>query len=342
MSDLIKINNSDEQRKLVFLECETMQSEGVSEISSRTVAARPGISKGKSTISKFVTEWHTLKDAKLMEVLEQTRMSPHFVTALNTEIDNRMSEQATVLKATIERQNTELRNLTEDLTSTEQQLMNAQVETSELKTKTTEIQTEHKNLNNKYNETVELLNNKYNEETARLNKSIIETNGKVESLHSRLNTKTEELGKQRNIAETKETENNNLNKEMNELNKVSRKQNDEITHHKQESSGLKQKVIGQENELKSKDEIIKLHLAQIKDANQSLSGMQTKIDTMGSNATSTASELATANINVSTLTIQLLNAEQNKTKLEQEIVKSEAKLEQERSKNIVKLQKDKK
>jgi chromosome segregation ATPase len=317
MSDSIKINNSDEQRKLVFLECETMQSEGVVEISSRTVAARPGINWGKSTISKFVTEWHTLKDAKLIEVLEQTRMSPHFVTALNTEIDNRMAEQATVLKATIERQRTELRNLTEDLAATEQELTTAQVAASELKTKTTEVQTEHKNLNAKYNETVETLNNKYNEETARLNKSIIESNGKIEVLHTRLNDKTEELGQQRNVAETNQKENNNLTQKMNELNKVSRSQSDEITTNKQAISGLEQKVIGQENELKSKDQMIKLHLNQTNEISQSLSASQAKIEAMNSNAISAASDLASTNTKVSTLQVQLENAEKNVARLEQ-------------------------
>jgi chromosome segregation ATPase len=320
-----KHSSNDEKRKLIFLECETMQGEGVSEISSRTVAARPQINWGKSTISKFVTEWHTLKDAKLMEVLEQTRMSPHFVTALNTEIDNRMAEQARVLKSTIERQSIELRNLTEDLASTEQNLLKAQVETSELKTKTTEIQTDHKNLNVKYNETVDTLNNKYNEETARLNKSIIELNGKIETLHSRLNDKTEELGKQRNIAESNQTENNNLAKEMNELNKASRKQSEEITNNKQEISGLKQKVIGQENELKSKDEIIKIHLDQAKNTSQFLKDIQSKIETMDSNATTTASELANANTKASTLQVQLDNSEKTVTRLEQEIKKDKNK-----------------
>lgn len=319
-----KENNSsnDEKRKLIFLECETMENENAPDISSRTVAARPGIAWGKSTVSKYVTEWHHIKDGKLLEVLEQTRMSPHFVTALNTEIETRMTDKSEMFKKTIERLGTELKNVTEDLEATELKTTQLEIETSELRVNSAELKTEHKNLNAKYNETVETLNNKYNEETARLNKSIIESNGKIEALHTRLNDKTEELGQQRNVAETNQKENGNLTKEINELNKVSRSQSQEITTNKQAISGLEQKVIGQENELKSKDEMIKLHLNKTNEISQSLSASQAKIEAMNGNAISAASELASTNTKASTLQVQLENAEKNVARLEQEINKN--------------------
>jgi chromosome segregation ATPase len=337
MSDSNKENSSnDEKRKLIFLECETMENENAPDISSRTVAARPGIAWGKSTVSKYVTEWHHIKDGKLLEVLEQTRMSHHFVTALNTEIETRMTDKSEMFKKTIERIGTELKNVTEDLEATELKTTQLEIETSELRVNSAELKTEYKNLNTKYNETVQALSAKYNEmvqtlnakfteETERLNKVILEANGKIEGLHTSLNDKTEELGKQRNIAEYNQTENNNLAKEVNEQNKTLRKQNEEITKNKQEISGLEQKVIGQENELKSKDEIIKIHLNQAKEISQSLKDSQTKVELMDNNATATAGDLANANTRASTLEVQLDNSEKNVTRLEQEIKKNKTK-----------------
>lgn len=254
--------NNNDKRGLIFAECEIMEKEGFSDISSRTVSARQNVKWGKSTVSKFVTEWHNNRDAKKLEIMEQTRLSPIFVEALNREIENRQLEQNNAYKETIERQQSQLMLSNEDLESNENELREAKANAGELAVNRAELKTELKNEQQKYADMYKSLNEKFNEETQKLNARIIELTEKNEELHNGINEKTESLGAANQIAKTAADEVLSLNKTVADLAIESKNKQEEISVFKTEVATLKEQSTSLKHDIKSKDDLVKLHKEQ--------------------------------------------------------------------------------
>ena len=92
-----------------------------------------------------------------------------------------------------------------------------------------------------------------------------------------------------------------------------------MAEHKEVISGFNQKIIGMDNDIKAKDELIKIHSDKVIETTKSLTASTAKISKLESDATAAAKELSTTTIQVSTLTVQLENSEKTVTRLDSNV-----------------------
>ncbi|AWG77739.1 hypothetical protein [Vibrio parahaemolyticus] len=83
-----------DKKKEIWAVCDEMLREGKErkEITGRKVAERKDVKWSHTTVTPYVTSWHDDRTKAEQDMLAKTQMSPHFVKALKSEVEDRVTK----------------------------------------------------------------------------------------------------------------------------------------------------------------------------------------------------------------------------------------------------------
>ena len=89
-----KLNSEDEKKAIVFAACEALlvDKTPASKITGRMVAKSNGITWSHTTVTPFVNLWHKQRNERERDAIKQIQMSPLFVKALLSEVEDRVAK----------------------------------------------------------------------------------------------------------------------------------------------------------------------------------------------------------------------------------------------------------
>ncbi len=196
---------SDKQ-KVIWSVCDEMQREGKErkEITGRKVAAHSDVEWSHTTVTPYVTAWHDRQTKAEQDALAKTQMSPHFVKALQKEVEERVSllrkidaEQMSVLASqlsdmVLENDNLEsrLKNTKAELEDKSEKLAGVSSELETIKVVQNELRKELEEKTSQHESKLEKASIEYSAALSQLNAQHVQS---IEKLNLRIEDKSKEI-----------------------------------------------------------------------------------------------------------------------------------------------------
>ncbi|MEZ9949959.1 hypothetical protein BCV02_01205 [Vibrio breoganii] len=202
-----------DKKKIIWAACDDMLREGKErrEITGRKVASRAEVEWSHTTVMPYVTSWHDEQTKEEQKMLAQTSMSIHFVKALKSEVEERVTAlrqidaqqnevmavqlsdmvtenqaletQLSTLKAELEQKTTQLGSATSKLEQVQSSLEELSLE---LKDRTAKWEEMTEKTANSHASALSALNSKHSEAVDKLNTRVDDKSKEISDLAARL------------------------------------------------------------------------------------------------------------------------------------------------------------